>query len=146
MDTWWDVFKSSFLSFPDFWLLLLISLVTGIRKSSLHIKRVSDFIVIAGFYGLFVYLIMLFSMGLWSWDTILQDTKVPENLFFIFRGVSLYLGYFLTKRYLYNHPEYNLKKKENNIAIKIFSEFVSICGSIAGYLVFVIVLLVFNSL
>ena len=146
MNTWGAVLKSSILSFPDFWLLMLVSIVSGFRQLLSPKKGFSYLLAVVCFYGLFVYLIVLFSMGLWSWDSIMKEFNVLPSIFFLLRGASLYAGYFLTKRYLSNNKEYGTLQRKKNIALNFFVEFVCICGSIAGYLVLIFFLILFNSL
>lgn len=146
MNTWGEVLKSSILSFPDFWLLMLISIVSGLRQSLSPKKGFSYLLAVVCFYGLFIYLIVLFGMGLWSWDSIMKEFNVLPSILFLLRGASLYAGYFLTKRYLLNNREYGVLQRKKNIAINFFVEFICICGSIAGYLVLIFFLILFNSL
>ena len=141
-----DALKSSFLSFPEFWLLLPISFISGVKHLSTGKFNISDFMGMLLLYGLFGYLLIMISFGLWSWDTILSEFKITPSIFFVLRVAALSAGYSLTKKYLYNHAEYGLKQRKRNVSTLMFAEFISICGSIAGYLCLIIMLGIFHSL
>jgi hypothetical protein len=140
-----ETLKISFMDFPELWLLLLVSLVSGLKGISTPKFTLNDLIGLLGFYGVFAYLIWLFSIGLQSWNQIITESPLNPPAYFVLRALALTVGYSLTRRYLQNKPEYKMEKMRKKPMFRFFIEFISVCGSIAAYLILIGLIILFKS-
>lgn len=134
--------KDSFFAFPDMWFLLLYSFFSSLKLSKKTLA-IGTLLGMLFFYGMFGYLILLFSLGLDAWTKIVTDALISFKLFVFLRFIFLYVGYYFTKRYLNTNPEFSGKALKKS-TVRLFAEFICICGSIASFLILISFLILYR--